>query len=86
MAEVEEWLRFIDVFSAWLALIDESYVNKLKLCRVCHRDQSEYPCSCYRSKEREGVLLSSAMLCQVGQRAGTPPIGLEASRVYSGRL
>ena len=33
MAEVEEWLRFTDVFSAWLALIDESYVNELKLCR-----------------------------------------------------
>ena len=31
MAEVEEWLRFTDVFSAWLALIDESYVNKLKM-------------------------------------------------------
>ena len=33
MVEVEEWLRFTDVFSAWLALIDESYVNELKLCR-----------------------------------------------------
>ena len=33
MAEVEEWLRFTDVFSAWLALIDERYVNELKLCR-----------------------------------------------------
>ena len=33
MAEVEEWLRFTDVFSAWLALIDESYVDELKLCR-----------------------------------------------------
>ena len=33
MAEVEECLRFTDVFSAWLALIDESYVNELKLCR-----------------------------------------------------
>ena len=33
MAEVEEWLRFTDVFSAWLALIDKSYVNELKLCR-----------------------------------------------------
>ena len=33
MAEVEEWLRFTDVFSAWLALIAESYVNELKLCR-----------------------------------------------------
>ena len=32
-ARVEEWLRFTDVFSAWLALINESYVNELKLCR-----------------------------------------------------
>ena len=31
MAEVEEWLRSTIVFSAWLALIDESYVNELKL-------------------------------------------------------
>ena len=73
MVEVEEWLRFTNVFNAWLALIDESYVNELKLCPGYVTDQSG-ACNC--SKEREGVLLSSAMLCEVEQRL----------RVHSGRL
>ena len=63
MAEVEEWLRFTDVFSAWLALIDESYVNELKLCRgyATEINQSTFaPAIAARSAK---VNYLSAMLC-----------------------
>ena len=37
MAEVEEWLRFTDVFSAWLALI-ELCQQAEALSGLCHRE------------------------------------------------
>ena len=76
MAEVEEWLRFTDVFSAWLALIDESYVNELKLCRGYATEINQSTLASAIAARSAKVLLSSAMLCQVGQRAGAPQIGL----------
>ena len=60
-------LRFTDVFSAWLALINKSYVNELK------RDST--------TRIKDSCFCDSAL--PSGTEAGTPQIGLSASRVIA---
>ena len=88
---MEEWLRFTDVFSAWLALIDESYVNELKLCRgyATEINQSTlapaiaarsakvfyYLQQCFAKWDRELELLRS-----VSKRQGSTAAGYETMR------
>ena len=79
MVEVGEWLRFTDVFSAWLALIDESYVNELKLCRAMLQRSIRAPLrlQLQQGARRCFTIFSSAL------RSGTR--GLELLRSVSKR-
>ncbi|CAE7695720.1 unnamed protein product [Symbiodinium pilosum] len=79
MKEVEEWHRFVEVYSSWLALIDEAYVNEFRLAL-------RHPHEIVQAKLAKDVAARSAKLFYyLGQSLAKWERGLELLRSVSKR-
>ena len=71
--ELEEFHRFLEVLSSWLALTDDAFVGELRQCFVCaQRDPASEFAQRHRREECTAVLPAATGFGQVGQRIGDP--------------
>ncbi len=79
MKEVEEWHRFVEVLSSWLALIDEAYVSEFRLALRHDQEISQVKLA------KDVAARSSKLFYYLGQSLAKWERGLELLRSVSKR-